>query len=87
MSDGGNVNDNQIRRPHGDINAFWNDFDWEDMTAAEQHAWRILGWNAASWNEEINAPISDEAMWNELTMAEQMAAEKLGYNQVSWDEA
>ncbi len=48
--------DDEIRTPEGDIEEFWNSFAWEELTAAEQEAWGVLGWEATSWDEETTNP-------------------------------
>lgn len=83
--EGAEVGDTEIRVPEGDIEEFWNGFDWADLTPAEQEAWSALGWDEESWDEETNIPASEEATWDELTEDEQAAAESLGYNQENWD--
>jgi hypothetical protein len=87
MGDNGEVSDDEIREPEGDIEAFWNSFDWADLTATEQEAWGVLGWDEVSWDEETTIPASEEADWAELSAEEQAAAESLGYDQESWDAA
>lgn len=81
------VNADIIRTPEGDgdIDAFWDPFDWNELTPAEQAAWAVLGWNASSWDDETNIPASDEADWDDLTAEEQAAATALGYDQPTWD--
>ncbi|GEM_PF-2993487 len=79
------VSADQIRTPEGDLEEFWNSFDWADLSAAEQEAWGVLGWDATSWDEETNIPASEEATWEELTPEEQAAVEQLGYTQETWD--
>jgi hypothetical protein len=77
--------EDEIREVEGEIEAFWNGFDWDELTTAEQEAWSTLGWDAESWDEEVNIPDTAEATWEELTEEEQEAAESLGYDQESWD--
>ncbi|MGL6137300.1 MAG: hypothetical protein ACRC2M_08410 [Planktothrix sp.] len=64
----------------------WDDLSWTDMNEVEQALWVTLGWNEASWEEESEAPDSNEKYWEELTQNERDAATKLGYNQSYWDE-
>ena len=45
------VSDEEIRQPPTSINEFWNGFDWADLTAAEQEALSVLGWDEESWDE------------------------------------
>lgn len=74
-----------VRQPEGDVNGFWEQFDWTDLTAAEQAAWGALGWDKASWQGEAEAPASEAKAWGELTDSEREAAERLGYYQEYWD--
>jgi LysM repeat protein len=74
-----------VRKPEGDVEEFWNLFDWTDLTQAEQALWEKLGWNEASWQEEAEAPASESKLWNELTDEERATAEQLGYDKQSWD--
>ena len=73
------------RQPVGNVNTFWEQFDWDEFNAAEQRLWGILGWNEASWDGDANGVASESKSWNELTEDEQVAAEQLGYTQASWD--
>ncbi|MEG4243571.1 hypothetical protein QUA51_12765 [Microcoleus sp. Pol10_D6] len=43
-------------------------------------------WNEASWEEETDAPDSNDKYWQDLTQNERTAAAQLGYDQASWDE-
>jgi len=40
----------------------------------------------ASWEEETDAPDSNDKYWQNLTQNECTAATKLGYDQSCWDE-
>lgn len=77
----------EVRQPQGDesLEAFWNNFEWQDLTAAEQALWQALGWAKASWNGSATEPASESKAWNELTDAERSAAGQLGYDEQSWD--
>lgn len=75
-----------IRQVTGDPNEFWDEFDWADLSSAEQELWGKLGWNAASWDEETDPPEADDAYWEDLSPEARTALEKLGYTQASWDE-
>lgn len=75
-----------IRQPEGDVETYWDSFDWGELNAAEQESWGALGWNEANWDGDAAAPASEGKDWAELTAAEQTAAEQLGYTQTYWDE-
>jgi hypothetical protein len=77
----------EIRRPAEgeDLEAFWDEFDWTDLTPAEQALWRLLGWDEASWQGEADEPASESKDWSELTNEERSAAEQLGYDETYWD--
>ena len=51
----------------------------------EQEAWKKLGWDKASWDEETNIPASEKKKWKELSDGECAAAGQLGYDEKSWD--
>lgn len=78
----------EVRRPAGGeaLEAFWDKFDWEDLTPTEQALWQTLGWNRASWQGEASEPASEHKYWKELTPTQRAAAGKLGYSQKYWDE-
>jgi len=76
----------EIREPEGNIEDFWNAQEWTALTPAEQALWGKLGWNQASWNEEIEAPDSENKDWAELSDEERSVASQLGYTEVLWNE-
>ena len=47
---------------------------------------KTLGGDEASWEEETNAPDSNDKYWQNLTQNECTAATKLGYDQSCWDQ-
>lgn len=75
----------EIRQPEGNVETFWNDIEWSEMTTAEQALWQTLGWQAASWQGEAEKPASEEKDWQDLTDEERAAATQLGYDQAVWD--
>ena len=77
----------EVRQPveGGDLEAFWDGFDWTDLTPAEQALWGLLGWDEASWQGEADEPASESKAWSELTNEERSAAEQLGYDETYWD--
>jgi len=79
------LTDDTIREPPAKINAFWDQFDWADMTKAEQDAWAVLGWNADRWAGDAKQPASEDKYWKQLSKKEQEAAKKLGYTKRLWD--
>ena len=77
----------EVRQPvqDEDLEAFWDEFDWTDLTPAEQALWGVLGWDEASWQGEADEPVSESKDWSELTDEERSAAEQLGYDETYWD--
>jgi len=59
-----------VRTPTGDVNKFWDEIDWNDLSAEEQKLWSVL---------------SDGASWNKLSKEERAAATALGFNKKSWN--
>ncbi len=78
-----------VRQPEEgeSLEAFWDAFDWSELTPAEQELWGVLGWDETSWQGEADEPISESKDWSELSEEEQRAAEQLGYDQAYWDSA
>lgn len=74
-----------VRKPTGNIEKFWNNLNWNDLSVDEQNLWGILGWNAGLWNSDSKVPVSDNKSWNDLSDEERSAATYLGYNQKLWD--
>ncbi len=77
-----------VRQPQGDedLEAFWDKFDWTDLTPAEQALWQSLGWDEARWQGRADEPASESKRWSELTTEERSAAEQLGYDEQFWNE-
>ncbi len=59
-----------VRKPTGDVNKFWDNIDWNDMSAEEQKLWSVL---------------SDGASWDKLSKEERAAATALGFNRKAWN--
>ena len=78
--------ESEVRQPAEgeDLEAFWDEFDWTDLTPAEQALWGLLGWDEASWQGEADEPASESKAWSELTNEQRSAAEQLGYDETYW---
>jgi hypothetical protein len=77
-----------IRKPSGDVNAFWSGISWEDLTLAEQKAWAVLGWNVKNWVEladPADLPETEYMYWAQLSQEQRLIATKLGYGKEYWD--
>lgn len=59
-----------VRKPTGDVNKFWDDIEWDDLSAEEQKLWGVL---------------SDGASWDKLSKEKKAAATALGFNKKSWN--
>jgi len=42
-----------VRKPTGDVEKFWNNQDWKDLSAGEQKLWMVLGWNEMSYQQLV----------------------------------
>lgn len=62
----------------------WDNVEWNNMTADEQHAWMVLGWSKERW-ESSKSPESSQKDWDELTPRQQTAARNLNYNERTWN--
>ena len=74
-----------VRDVEGDPDGIWWDLEWSDLSADEQALFGVLGWKEGSWEEDDDAPESDEKDWEELSAKEQAAATKLGFTEELWD--
>ncbi len=70
----------------GDVNEYWNSFQWDDFNPYIQNLWTVLGWNVYNWEASESAyPQSYHKPWHDLTPEEQKAAKALGYNEANWN--
>jgi len=74
-----------VRKPTGDVNEFWGNFTWDDLSADEKKLWAVLGWNGRIWGSESESPSSEETSWAKLSEAERAALTALGYDKKSWN--
>jgi len=74
-----------VRRPTGDVNEFWENFTWDELSADEKKLWAVLGWNGRIWGSETESPASEGTSWKNLSKEEQAALTSLGYNKKSWN--
>lgn len=74
-----------VRKPTGDVNAFWEDFSWDELSPEEKKLWQVLGWNGRIWGSETESPVSEETSWAKLSEAERAALTSLGYDKKSWN--
>ncbi|MFI3190319.1 MAG: hypothetical protein QX190_12255 [Methylococcales bacterium] len=75
-----------VRKPTSNVDKFWDDLKWDELSAEEQKIWGVLGWDSKSWNQLAPEPASDKTAWDKLSKEEQAAASSLGYDPKSWDE-
>jgi hypothetical protein len=73
-----------IRKPKGDIDDFWDEFDWDELSMGEQKAFVALGWDQEKWDDDGDIPAADKD-WDELTPKQQAALKALGYDETYWD--
>ncbi len=73
-----------VRKPKGDIDDFWDEFDWDDLSEAEQNLFSALGWTEKTWDGDGDVPSSDKD-WEELSPKERSALTALGYDEEYWD--
>ncbi len=73
-----------IRKPKGDIDDFWDEFDWEELSVDEQKAFAALGWDQKTWDNDGDVPASDKD-WEEFSIKEKNALKALGYDEEYWN--
>ena len=64
----------------------WDDVAWDDMAPIQQHYWRMLGWNRASWSGYAPEPATSNLSWYQLSQNQRYAAYALGYTPARWDQ-
>jgi hypothetical protein len=74
-----------VREPTGDVNDFWDEFYWDDLSAGEQKLWTTLGWDQETWDDEEGEVPADDEDWDDLSEKDQAALTALGYSAKSWD--
>jgi hypothetical protein len=75
-----------VRKPTSNVDAFWDNLNWSEMSADEQKLWTTLGWSEKSWQGDKSlAPVSNDLDWIKLNPNEQAAASALGYDSKTWD--
>ncbi len=75
-----------IRKPTKDVEKFWSELSWEELTPDERSLWTVLGWSEKNWSsDDPNDPASNSKDWKNLSKEEQAAASALGYNEQEWD--
>jgi hypothetical protein len=73
-----------VRQPIGDVEDFWDEFDWEDLSSEEQSLWSALGWTQTKWDDDGELPYENKD-WEELRKKEQDALTALGFDEEYWD--
>lgn len=74
-----------VRKPTGDVNEFWENFSWDELSTEEKKLWAVLGWNGRIWASETESPASEGTSWNNLSKEERTALTSLGYEKKSWN--
>ncbi|MGZ5049528.1 MAG: cytochrome c oxidase assembly factor Coa1 family protein [Methylobacter sp.] len=74
-----------VRKPTGDVNEFWDNLSWDELSAEEKKLWAVLGWNGRIWGSETESPVSEGTSWDNLSKEERAALTALGYNKKSWN--
>ena len=74
-----------VRKPKGDVDEFWDEFYWDDLSADEQALWAALGWTEKTWDDDDGEVPADDKDWADLSKREQAALIALGYDEEYWD--
>lgn len=74
-----------VRKPTGDVDEFWNEFYWEDLTPDERALFKDLGWTQSSWDDDDGEVPADNKDWADLSRQERAALTALGYDKEYWD--
>ncbi len=74
-----------VRAPTENVNAFWDDQDWGDMSKAEQDLWAFVGYTETVWIGDAKNPPEEDMYWKQLAPEKREALEKLGYTKSFWN--
>jgi len=74
----------EVRKPEGNIEDFWNAQTWSALNSAEQALWGKLGWTEINWQGDTQPP-SENKTWAELNDEERSAADQLSYTEEIWN--
>jgi len=74
-----------VRVPKGDPESFWENFEWDELSAEEKKLWVVLGWNGRNWGSDTETPASEGTSWDNLSTQQQNALTSLGYNKKIWN--
>ncbi|WNV04234.1 EI24 domain-containing protein [Candidatus Methylospira mobilis] len=74
-----------VRIPKGDPDNFWENFEWDELSAEEKKLWVILGWNGRNWGSDTETPASEGTSWDNLSKQQQNALTSLGYDKKIWN--
>jgi hypothetical protein len=74
-----------VRKPTGDVDEFWDEFDWDDLSEVEQKLWAIVGWDQETWDDDEGEVPADDKDWDDLSERHQDALTNLGYSAKYWD--
>jgi hypothetical protein len=80
------VSDDTVRVPTENVNAFWDDQDWGDMTKAEQALWSTVGYTEEVWIGDAKNPPEEDLYWKQLDPEKQEALKKIGYTESFWND-
>jgi len=79
-----NSNVEEVRKPEGNVDDFWNAQEWSTLNATEKALWGKLGWTETNWQGDTSPP-SENKTWAELNDEERAAADQLGYTEEIWN--
>lgn len=86
VSNQAKLTDKTVRTPTENVNAFWDNKKWEELTKAEQELWSFVGYTETVWiGDEKNPPEAD-MYWNQLNADKRAALERMGYTESFWDD-
>ncbi|RLB88933.1 MAG: hypothetical protein DRH26_12565 [Deltaproteobacteria bacterium] len=83
---GANQSGDSVRTPTENVNAFWDNQDWADMTKAEQDLWSLVGYTEAVWVGDAKNPPEEDMYWKQLAPEKRAALEKMGYTKSFWND-
>ncbi|MCP4020986.1 MAG: hypothetical protein GY729_04015 [Desulfobacteraceae bacterium] len=79
------LSDDTIRLPTENVNEFWDNKEWEELSKAEQELWSLVGFTEAVWIGDEKNPPEQELYWKQIAPEKRAVLEKLGYTESFWN--
>lgn len=63
----------------------WSKLGWNEIPAAFQEQWVILGYRQDMWDQKTSKAAVEDMSWRQMNFGQQAAATTVGYTEYMWD--